>query len=241
MNYLELFKSIEEDIKTHPYLQLTKCKINDGISNLENSKKELYETLGYLKNVNLNSIFEFYKQCDGLVIKWKIASHLSDEEYSRLPKKFPGFKLPYNRESVIGSINILPFEDVFIYEQDYFETSSSENNYIHFGNHIYKRNSFGKLLFVFDLYSDTQCMAFVPDEDNKKPKIIQLLDYYIVWDSSRITYFDSYINFLAATRGLINSKEELIDYYSTYKDQPLIFDTIPFKTEIEPSLFKDSF
>ena len=84
-------------------------------------------------------------------------------------------------------------------------------------------------------------MAFVPDEDNKKPKIIQLLDYYIVWDSSRITYFDSYINFLAATRGLINSKEELIDYYSTHKDQPLIFDTIPFKTEIEPSLFKDSF
>ena len=240
MNYLKVFKNIKSSIEAHPYLEITECEINKGLSKeeLKKAKKKLYKSLDYYKTVKLGSIFKFYKQCNGVTIKWKISSHLDEETYNNLPGKFPNLKLPFDRDLDIGSINILPFDDVFINEQNYFDKSNSGDNFTQFGDYTYEGNSFGKMLFLFDLYSDTDCMAFVADQDNEKPKVIYLSDRYIIWDHSKISFFDSYINFLAATRGLTQSKEEYFDHYRGDKLEPLIFDSIPYETDVEPSIFK---
>lgn len=243
MDYLKIFETIKKEVENHPFLELTTFKINKGLPNIEESKKELYKGSGYWENVEMLPIFEFYQQCDGLTLKYKISSDLDGAAYLDFFEQFPDVKQPLDKGMEIGSINILPFKEVFIYEQEFFNKSdetAEDDSFIHFGDYVYEGNSFGQLLFVFDLFSDTNCMAFVPDEDNQEPKIIQLLDYYIVWNSSRITFFESYIKFLAVTRGLIGSKDILLDYYAEHKNDPLIFHEFPFGTAVEPSLFKEN-
>ncbi|PKH50319.1 hypothetical protein CXF68_06220 [Tenacibaculum sp. Bg11-29] len=237
MDYIKIFKKIKNEIQNHPLLELVTFKINEGLVDIEKTKEELYECLGYFETVQMESVFEFYKQCNGLVIKYKISSDI--DEYSELSKSYPDIDFSINKDAEIGSINILPFEDVFIYEQNYFDKSNEGEDYMHFGNYTYKGNSFGKILFVFDLFSDTNCMAFVPDENKEEPKVIQLLDYYVVWNSSRVTFFESYLNFLAVTRGLIDSRGMLLDYYSKCKDNPLILKEVPYGSDFEPILFKE--
>lgn len=248
MDYKKIFNQIVSDIEANPYLELIVSEFNEGLNakELSKTKIELYDSLGYFKNILLNPIFDFYSQYNGLKIKWKISSSLDDKSYDKLLEDFTDWDIPNldnKRDLEVGSINILPFEDVFIYEQDYFDKSNpdksnSDDFFTHFGNHIYEGNSFGQLLFLFDLYSDTDCMSFVADEDNQELKVIQLSDYYIVWDNSKISYFESYVNFLAATRGSIISRKRFFEHYRGDKVDPLVFDTIPYDTEIEPTIFK---
>lgn len=241
MNYLEIFNNIRKDIDENPYLELVEFNINKGLTEneFENKKKELLESSTFFKAIKMDPIFEFYKQCNGIKLKWKISSNLDENIYNKLPEKFPDLKLPHTRDLFIGNINILPFDDVFIYEQDFFEKSDSGDFFTQFGDYIYEGNSFGKLLFIFDLFSDTQSMSFVPDEDNTSPKVILLSDYYIVWDNSMVSYFNSYINFLVCTRGLIESRNKVFNKYRGDKLEPLIYESVPFNTHIEPMIFRN--
>lgn len=240
MKYLSVFEKIKEDVVSHPYLELVECQFNNGLSEVElqNLKTELYDCLSYLKSLDMEAIFEFYRECNGLTISWRIASNLDEKEYLELKEKFPDLTFPYTRDLEIGKIKILPFEEVFIYEQDYFDKSATEDHITQFGEYIYEGNSFGKLLFLFDLFSETCCMSFVTDEDNQEPKVIFLSDYYIVWDNSRITFFDSYINFLGITRGLIESRRKTFNYFRGDMKEPIIFENI-YNPDLEPSLFKN--
>ncbi|TDO68899.1 hypothetical protein EV143_1169 [Flavobacterium chryseum] len=239
MKYLSIFEKIKEDIIKHPYLELIECQFNSGLSEveLENLKTELYQCVGYFQSIDMKAIYKFYRECNGLTLSWRIASHLNEKEYLELKEKFPDLTFPYTRDLEIGKIKILPFEEVFLYEQNYFDTSNSGDHFTQFNEYIYEGNSFGKMLFIFDLFSETCCMSFVPDEDNKEPKVIFLSDYYIVWDNSRITFFDSYINFLAVTRGLIESRKEIFDHFRGDTKKPIIYKK-KYGTDLEPSLFK---
>lgn len=239
MRYLSIFEKIKEDIITHPYLELVECQFNDGLSEaeLENLKTELYQCVGYFESIDMEAIFKFYRECNGLTLSWRIASHLNEKEYLELKEKFPDLTFPYTRDLEIGKIKMLPFEEVFLYEQNYFDTSDSGDHFTQFNEYTYNGNSFGKMLFIFDLFSETCCMSFVPDEDNKEPKVIFLSDYYIVWNNSRITFFDSYINFLAVTRGLIESREKIFDHFRGDTKDPILFKKDD--TDLEPSLFKN--
>ncbi|WP_299885246.1 hypothetical protein [uncultured Lacinutrix sp.] len=240
MDYKKLFEQIIIDIKTNPYLELTEYKFNEGLNSKELEKliTELHESSSFYKKIKMESVFNFYSQFNGLTIKWKLSSKLDALSYKKLPELFTDLELPFKRDIEIGCINILPFEDVFIYEQDYFDKSETGDFFTHFGDYVYEGNSFGNMLYLFDLYSETDCMSFLPDEDNQEPKVVYLSDYYIVWDNTKVSFFDSYIIFLAATRGLINSREQIFDFYRGDKEKPIIFKTIPYNTEIEPTIFQ---
>jgi len=240
MKYLEVFTKIKKDIEDHPFLELVTFECKPGIpqDDLASLVSELYEIHPYFKDIKMDAIFNFYKECNGLTLTWKIASHLDDETYIKLEEEWTDMDFPSQKNAILGSIKILPFDDVFLYEQDYFETDPSGDHFTQFGDFTYPGNSFGEMLFIFDLYSDTNCMSFVPDQDNQEPKVICLSDYYVVWDSSRVTFFDSYIYFLAVSRGLIKSRELLFNHYRGDKLDYIQLDSIPFNTAMEPILFK---
>jgi hypothetical protein len=240
MEYLKAFKKIEEDILNNPYLELIEKKYNPGIGENELGvlKDELFHNMKFFKSIKMNKVFNFYKECNGLTLSWGISSKLDDKAYCKLKEEISDLSFPDDRNIEIGKINIRPFDEVFLYDPGYFETKPSNEYQKEFNGFIYEGNTFGDLIFIFDLFSEESCMAFVPDEDNQEPKVILLSDRYVVWDSSRITFFDSYINFLTASRGVIANREMIYDCYRGDKLEPIFYETVPYGTDVESMIFR---
>lgn len=239
MNYRDTFLKIADDIRSHPDLELVDCCIGDelGQGGIEAKKEELWGAVPYFKTIRMDAIFDFYRECNGVHISWRLSPDVQSERLPDFIARFP--ILAISRNETLGCIRILPFDDVFIIMHRYFDTSDQGEHFTQFCDYTYEGDSFGKILFLFDLYSDTCAMSFVPDEDEHAPKVILVQDYYIVWDSSRVTFFESYVNFLAASRGLILSRETVFGEFRGDKLEPIEFASPPYGTSVEPSLFRE--
>lgn len=219
MNYLEILEKIHVEIVNNPQLEIIEYVAKPGLNPSEMTKKvlRLRQVLPILDDYDLSAIVDLYKQCNGFKLRWK-------EKNSQEPKQ--------------GAIEILPFDEVFLFRQDYFDVSIPNPDGTYFLNTHYPDNTFADRLFVFDAFSEFEGMAFVFDESSENPQLVKLTDYYVVWDSSKITELQSYFYFLQASRGCLSTRHKTFQLPLTETQAAITFDAAPFGTEVEPEIFR---
>lgn len=88
-NYLEKFKQMVDELRVHPQIEITEFVIN-----LPATEKEIKSTS---KKFKLTSdMLDFYKQANGLTLRWKLKDTQENEE-----------------DPICGNIELLAVQDVF--------------------------------------------------------------------------------------------------------------------------------
>lgn len=219
MNYIDLLKKIHNDVEQNDSLEILEYQFQPGLDGKHMVQKvlKLREVSPYFGSFDFADIFEFYKQCDGFKLVWQ-------EKNVEEPRK--------------GAIEIMSFDSVFLYTQDFINTSVENPEGTDFNGQTYPENSFGERLMVFDSYSEFEGVAFVFDPSFKKPQLMILTDYYAVWNSSKLTDLVSYFNLLGASRGCFTTRHKVFYKYRGDTLEPMVFNTIPYGTEFESEIFK---
>jgi hypothetical protein len=65
----------------------------------------------------------------------------------------------------------------------------------------------------FDVCSTYYAMAFILQPKNGNPPVMLIGDHYIEWDQSRLTDFESYLEMLLATRGIVTARDRIYNEY----------------------------
>ena len=229
--YLTQFKELADTIKMHPSLDLIEFKHFGPASaeEIATAEKAIARKLSA-------PVLDFYQQTNGLRLSWKFKD-LAGEAWDEVVSKLPGLTVKESHKTKpFGVINLLSLDKCLINPERFFETSAEGDFSVEFNNKVYPGNSFGQHLRPVDLYSDDSCISFV-FEDNEPDKLMQLSDSYIVWDYSRVTDFDSYLNMLFITRGIMGSRDLIFREYRGDELPPLVVDEA-FIEQFTPPLFK---
>ncbi len=67
-------------------------------------------------------------------------------------------------------------------------------------------------------------MAFIMEKGVGNPKLIGLTNYYIDWQNSKITDFESYLEMLLATRGISEFRSIIFEKEDGFKQKPITGD-----------------
>lgn len=240
-NFLERFREIVSAIASHPLLEIVQYHINPPASNevLVDVEKKIGASLA-------ESIRAFYQEANGFKLHWKVRTGLSDEELNRLEDLYDDYGIgepdDEDNESPFACINLIPIEECMI-ERDWhnviiFDEVVSNKTSISFSGVSYEEQNFRERLRPFDLFSNYSCMAFLLEDGIGDPKVLHLSDYYVEWDSSRVTDFESYLEMLCATRGIVESRENIYGHYSGHSKRVLITGSDYWTRKRIPKLFR---
>lgn len=210
-NWLKRFKELESEINNHPLLEITKSVYNKGLMD------ENLDLVEKMENILLPpEVRHFYKQANGLQISWKFKESIGQDDYANIAEMYNDYDyfLYYDGErsqlkDVIGNVNILRIEHCFLddYRERYFDDSEDNDWTLNFFGKDYPGNSFGKELRPFDLIDDYYCTAFVLCRNFE---VMLLSNYYIAWDISRLINFNTYLELVLQTKGIIDGRHEVM-------------------------------
>jgi hypothetical protein len=239
--YINKFESIVKEVESNPYLEVTEFKVNPPLS-----KQELADIEAAVGIKIDKSILNFYQQMNGLILNWQIKPDLAKDEqaFTKIRKQYDDYYLKWPEDEIetvpFAKINLLSLEDCFI-KKDWQEIIVPQpNEIIEFADISCKHSDFVKKLKPFDLFSDYDCMAYILDNKSGDFKILLLSDYYIAWDESRITNFESYIEMLLTTRGIVESRSRIYKEYAGHQ-KPLLLTAEDYWKEHQeyvPKLFQ---
>jgi hypothetical protein len=221
-NYIKKFDELAKEVESNQLLELTEFE-----KKIPLSKQDLEDIKANLKTDLDDSILEFYHQMNGLTLIWRIKPDLAkdEREFRKTRDRYNDYYINWpedeTEENPFAKINLLPLEYCLAKRdwQDIIVPLPEET--VEFENATYKHSEFVKLLKPFDLFSDYKCMAFFMEAGNLEPKVVMLSDYYIEWDESRITNFESYLEMLLATKGIVESRARVYGEHDGHK-QPLL-------------------
>src|SRR5205823_1787487 len=216
---IERFQAIVDEIKTYDFLDLVEFKTYSPATSetFTNVETEIGSQL-------TESIRNFYGQTNGLHLRWRIKPDLSDAQLEVISKAFDdyGIELPEQREVPFAQINLLPIEDSFINTNWEEVIVPLDDLTFEFQEVTYPHDEFARRLKPFDIFSDYYCMAFLLEKGVGNPKVLLLSDYYAEWYYSRITDFESYMQMLLASRGIVRSRDKIYSEYRGDLKPPLI-------------------
>jgi len=118
----------------------------------------------------------------------------------------------------------------------FFDDSAEGDWDVEFINQTYQGNSLGQKLRPWDLFSEYECISFFINKEEKKIPIILLGDYYIVWNSSRLIDFNTYLDVVLHTKGVIEARNKILSKYRGDKESLITFDIKALKN-LTPKLF----
>lgn len=200
------------------------------------------------------SITSFYKQSNGLQLIWVFKSNEKFDESIHFPNDehldFHRQYEDYHTED--GTVMIQPIESAFLRDWKdvvYFDDMNKEvpndrNEEAEFLlGKIYSIYDFHQKIQPFDCFSKYSDMAFFLNGSGN-PAVLLGDDHHNVYTDSKITDFESYMEFIIANKGL---GERRSDFYHTYSTQENIMQTpASFWTEdkvidLDVLLLKDTF
>lgn len=204
--YVERFEAMAEEIKAHPWLEVVTFTVNPPAS-----EQVFRDVEAKMKAPLAAHIRDFYARANGLRLHWKIKSDLPDDEWDKVEEASDDYSIENSESKDIpfASINLLPLEESIItgrwpsLELDYPDKT------FEFQGKTYGHNEFAKRLRPFDVFTTYNCMAFVLEDGNGDPPAMMLGDYYIEWDNSRLTDFNSYLEMLLVTRGISGARDAI--------------------------------
>ncbi|BAZ00997.1 hypothetical protein NIES37_49950 [Tolypothrix tenuis PCC 7101] len=217
-NYVEKFETLVREVESNQFLEVTEFKVNSPIS-----KQKLADIEVAIEKKLDKSIINFYRQMNGLTLNWRVKPDLANDEqaFEKIRDRYDDYyiKWPEDETDAIpfAKIDILPLENCLI-ERNWQEIIIPQpDETIEFANVSYQHSDFTKRLKPFDVFSDYSCMSFILENDNDNPKVLLLSDYYIEWEESRITDFESYLEMLLVTRGIVESRSRIYGEYEGHK------------------------
>jgi hypothetical protein len=237
MSYLRRFQQIVEEIQAHPFLEVTEFKINAPTSEASFNRVEQM-----ISTPLAIAIRNFYCETDGLALHWKIKSSITDEELEELGSRYDDYWIESVEDGYVpfAKINILSLEEAFIETNWEDIIFSGVNEQFDFAGTVYDSSDFAKMLRPFDLFSVTSCMSFLVEKGIGNPKVLLLQDHYINWESSRLTDFESYLEFLLVTRGVFQAREDMYAEYNGYLNPPLTISSSEWSELAVPKIFRSS-
>lgn len=232
MSYLKRFKEMVEEISKDETFEIVEFKIMPPISKIDLKKIEY--TIGAAFSASIRS---FYLETNGLHLRWRINPLLNRELTKQLKKKSSDYSIVIaeTEYDAFTRINLLPLYESII-KRDWKESRGEDSVNISFNGQNYKYADFRKKIKPFDLFSLENCMAFFIEPGNGEPLIMMLTDFYTEWSNSRLTNFESYLEFLLSTRGIVEAREKIFADLNGNLKKPLVGDKLFWKKKT-PKLF----
>jgi hypothetical protein len=209
-SYVERFKAMVEEVKSHPWLEVVEFTVNPPAT--ADVFRQVEEKLGATLAAPLR---EFYGEANGLKLHWKIKGALSAAELEEVDASSPDYSIEFseNEDIPFAKIDLIPLEESLVTRRwEELDEADDEEHY-EFQGRSYTYREFGERLRPFDLFSTYYCMAFVTEEGRGDPPAMLLGDYYVVWSNSRLTDFNSYLEMLLATRGIVEARNTVYGEY----------------------------
>jgi hypothetical protein len=203
--YVERFRKVVEEVEANPALEVVTFKVKAPAKREELRAAE--EVLGAKLAEPLR---RFYGEANGLHLHWRVREDLGFEETKKLQQEFDDYPIqtPEDTSIPFAQIHLLGLlESLKKKRWPQLKMPASEDLF-EFQGQSYDYNEFGKRLRPFDIFTAYECMAFLLEEGVGDPKLMLLTDYYAEWDETRITDFDSYMEFLLATRGISEARKK---------------------------------
>lgn len=215
-DYIARFTKMVEGLKNHPKIQVTHFHTFPPATEEEIllAEKKVGTTLH-------DSITSFHRQSNGLQLIWIFKSNEQfDETEHYLHNQPTDFHRQYNNYyPEDGAIMIQPIQSAFSYdwkEMIYFDFMSDNEKEI-FINKEYGLLEFSQKIQPFDCFSKFYDMAFFLDGTGNPP-VIMGDDHQACYTDSRVTDFESYMEFVLANKGAIDRRSGFYSKYAGHKE-----------------------
>ncbi len=244
MSYLEKFRAMVVEIESHPLLEVVDFCVNQPAMD-----EELAAVETMLGASLAEPIRNFYKEANGLKLYWKIKSGMTDKELDTIQEEYDDYDIGVpdeeedtDNENPFAKINFIPIENAIIHRNWHnkiiFDGITSDEDTVEFACNTYKEKDFQRNLKPFDLFSDYSCMAFFLEEGVGNPKVLRLSSHYAEWENSKITDFESYLEMLLVTKGIVKARKEIYNEYKGNMKDPIIRNSDYWTSELVPKLFR---
>jgi hypothetical protein len=164
------------------------------------------------------SFFDLYTIANGLHCTWDSLN--SNSVKSPKISSFKPLTPIFNEWYHDGCINILPLEEIFNEEnwkgQVWFDGDAKyEGEFVDGRKNLL---AIKKSIFPFDLFSTVNCTAFYISKKDKTCPFFFTQDYYVDFNSSFLTDFETYLEFLIYSKGEIQKRKKVFNKPNGYKE-----------------------
>ncbi|MFT5684828.1 MAG: hypothetical protein ACI8RZ_005773 [Myxococcota bacterium] len=197
-DWLARFQAMVKALRGHPDVEI--LNVNIGLPASEAKIADVEKRLG--KKLH-PSISNFYRQCDGLSLRW---IHTGHDSYEHKAAATSGMLRQYDLENgaSTGSFLIFPIVDTFFSNSWsgilYFDHDKDREET--WNGKTYPAMTFGRSLRPFDYFSQFRLMGFVMVEGDGNPTVCMGDDYGACWTDSKTTDFESYMESMLAHYGM---------------------------------------
>ena len=171
-------------------------------------------------------IVDFYKETNGFQLRWISKSYPRFNPSIHVENELPFTYLEVITEEFYfdGCVNILPINEVFfdidwntvfIFEEDAGKT-------FNFQHENFNLLHLKQKLRPFDLFSRNECMSFFNGSSNDFLPCVLQQSYYLDFNTSRITDFNSYLEFVLANRAASKFRRSFYNKINGHLDELLI-------------------
>jgi hypothetical protein len=236
--YAERFTKVAAEIESNPRLEVVAFKLRPPAAADELRAAE--ELLGSKLAAPLR---RFYSEANGLHLHWRVREDTDPDELSKLREKFDDYdiQLPEDEDIPFAQIRLLGLVESLKrkrWPQLAQMAAQGGEGPFEFRRETYTYRDFGKRLRPFDAFTSYECMAFLLEEGAGDPKVLLLTDYYSEWAETRITDFETYMEFLLATRGISEARKKFFGEYRGDRKQPLVKGADYWTERRVPKLFR---
>jgi hypothetical protein len=230
-DFVERFKAMVDELKEHPRVAVTHYWVGEPVS--EEDIAEVEEALGFELDAQIK---DFYRQADGLQVRWMDRlgeSYVADRDDEMSTER--GTYICGDNDDAMGVIDILPLREVFLTDQegmlyhDWMEDSDTE-----FRGESLNLMEFSKAIHPFENFSFYNSAAFYAGDEEPGITVVVGDDHNATFTSSRITDFASYLEFSLAHRGQPEPRRETLVQWGGDKKPRLVFTAEEYGRNVIP-------
>jgi hypothetical protein len=236
------FTAVAEEIAARPEVEVVTFRTRPPVDASDLARAE--DVLGARLAPALR---DFYLQTDGVELRWKARSGLSDDELDVLDERYGedgdiGRSAHDDDEDIpFACIDIRPLREA-LWERDWrgevWFPGIDGDDPVEFAGRRCTELELMRGLRPFDLFSTYQCMAWLPLPDDGDPLVVLLGSHYVEWDHTRVTDFGSYLEMLLATRGITGFRRRVYSAYRGDRLPPLRTPAAHWTPDRLPRLFR---
>ncbi|MCW5851048.1 MAG: hypothetical protein KIT87_13315 [Anaerolineae bacterium] len=234
-DYKARLEKMIQDLGKYSWVEIVEHQLNPAASD-----KDLKRVEDLLGAPLAKPIRDFYSQVNGLKFRWRIKLDVSEDKAKELRKISQDYQIEIaeSDSDPMVMINFIPITESMI-KRDWHELiDPQQGETVEFAGDKYSYEEFRPRLKPFDLFSLYSCAAFLIEQGNGDPKVLILDNHYYEWDNTRITDFDTYLEAVLTTYGLVEARERIFSAARGDLKPPLILTPDKIRQKYGPKLFK---
>ena len=219
MSYLARFHQLANELEKHPKVRLLAYYSFPSVT--DESIQKIEQHLGFALDSRITS---FYKASNGLQLRWIFENNEDFSAHLHQPSTRPNdwYYATDSFRAEDGVISLLPLEMVFGLDKTGFDLSN-EKEEIQFLGQAHSLSDFYSRLQPIDEFSFYCNMAFYMD-GTAYPPVLMGDEQRSNFTDSRLPDFNSYLEFLLATKGLCRKRKTFYGQYQGHLQPPIYTD-----------------